>query len=70
MPNTSAIGAMGQTLHFALQEKNRNLSRRQTTMKSATAPLGANRRHGGRPRIVEKWNGDLQHLREMTLRSP
>jgi hypothetical protein len=35
----------------------------------ATAPLWASRRHDGRPRIVEKWKRDLQHLREMTLRS-
>jgi hypothetical protein len=35
----------------------------------ATAPLWANRRHDGLPESSKSENGDLQHLREMTLRS-
>jgi hypothetical protein len=50
-------------------KKHSNLSRRQTTMKSATAPLWANRRHEADPESSKSGNGNLQHLREMTLRS-
>jgi hypothetical protein len=51
VPINPGIDVMGQTLHFALQEKQQ--------------PFSASDHHEA---AIDVPNGDLQHLREMTLR--